>query len=90
MAKRKEIYMKLHEKLDAYRKGFLRKAPEDVVKIMHRATEDLINSGILDTTVTVGDTAPDFSLENIDGRMLQLADALKGGPVVLGFYRGKW
>lgn len=82
--------MKLQEKLDAYRRGFLKKAPEDVVKIMHRATEDLINSGILDTAVTVGDPAPNFSLENIDGKMIRLADVLKSGPVVLGFYRGKW
>ncbi len=82
--------MKLQEKLDAYRKGFLKKAPEAVVAVMHRATEDLRKSGILDTAVRVGDPAPDFSLENIDGKMLRLADALKGGPVVLGFYRGKW
>jgi hypothetical protein len=82
--------MKLQEKLDAYKKGFLKQVPEDALKIMHRATEDLRNSGIMETAVEVGDQAPDFSLENIDGKFIRLTDALKEGPVVLGFYRGKW
>ena len=82
--------MKLQEKLNAYKKGFLKTAPEDAVKIMHRATADLQNSGILKTAVQVGGLAPDFALENIDGATVRLADALKNGPVVLGFYRGKW
>ena len=82
--------MKLQEKLDAYKKGFLKQVPEDALKIMHRATEDLSSSGIMETVVKVGDRAPDFSLENIDGKMVSLVDALKTGPVVLGFYRGKW
>lgn len=82
--------MKLQEKLDAYKKGFLKQVPGDALKIMQRATEDLKNSGIMDTVIKVGDQAPDFSLENIDGKMVRLTDVLKTGPVVLGFYRGKW
>ena len=82
--------MKLQDKLNAYKKGFLKQAPEDDLKIMNRATEDLQNSGILESVVQVGDIAPDFTLENTDGTMLGLSDALKDGPVVLGFYRGKW
>jgi hypothetical protein len=82
--------MKLQDKLNAYKKGFLKQVPEEDLKIMNRATEDLQNSGILETAVQVGDTAPDFSLKNIDGTMLRLTEALKEGPAVLGFYRGKW
>ena len=82
--------MKLQEKLDAYKRGFLKNVPEDALKIMHRATDDLQNSGIMETVVKVGDPAPDFSLENIDGKTVRLTDVLKEGPVVLSFYRGKW
>ena len=82
--------MALQQKLDALKKGFEAQAPKEAVKIMHRATEDLNKSGILDGTVKVGDQAPDFSLKNADGQEFSLKDLLSHGPVVLSFYRGKW
>ncbi len=82
--------MKLQDKLDAYKKGFLKKVPEDALSIMKQATEDLRNSGIMDQTVKVGQKAPDFELKNVDGKNVVLSELLKKGPVVLGFYRGKW
>ena len=82
--------MALQQKLDALKKGFEAQAPKKVVEIMHRATEDLKKSGILDGTVKVGDQAPDFSLKNADGQEFSLKDLLSRGPVVLSFYRGKW
>jgi hypothetical protein len=84
------ITMGLQERMDAYKKSFEAKAPEDVLEILHRATENLRNSGIFDRTVKVGDKAPDFSLRNTRGQEITLADQLSKGPVVLGFYRGRW
>ncbi len=82
--------MKLQDKLDAYKKGFLKKVPEDALSIMKQATEDLRNSGIMDQTVKVGQKAPDFELKNVDGKDVVLSELLKKGTVVLGFYRGRW
>ena len=82
--------MGLQEKLTRLRKGFEAQAPKEVVEIMHRATNDLEKSGILDGTVKVGDQAPDFFLKNADGQEFSLKDLLSHGPVVLSFYRGKW
>ena len=82
--------MGLQEKLTRLREGFEAQAPKKVVEIMHRATADLGKSGILDSTVSVGDQAPDFSLKNTEGKELSLKDFLAHGPVVLTFYRGKW
>jgi hypothetical protein len=82
--------MGLQEKLTRFRKGFEAQAPKEVVEIMHRATDDLEKSGILDSTVKVGDQAPDFSLKNAEGQEFSLKDLLSHGPVVLSFYRGKW
>ena len=82
--------MKLQEKLDAYKNGFLEKAPADVVAVMQRATRDLTDSGLVEKAVNVGDCAPDFALENTDGKKVGLAGLLLKGPVVLTFYRGKW
>ena len=82
--------MGLQEKLTRLRKGFEAQAPREVVEIMHRATDHLEKSGILDGTVKVGDQAPDFSLKNADGQEFSLKDSLSHGPIVLSFYRGKW
>jgi len=82
--------MRLQEQLDAYRKDFEAQAPKDVLEIMHRATDGLRNSGILERAVKVGERAPDFSLRNTRGQEVTLRELLSKGPVVLSFYRGRW
>ena len=82
--------MSLQKKLSALKKGFEAQAPQKAVKIIHRATDDLEKSGILDGTVNVGDEAPDFALQNADDQEFRLKELLSQGPVVLSFYRGKW
>jgi len=82
--------MELQQKLNALKKGFEGQAPKEAVEIMHRATDDLRDSGILEQTVKVGDQAPDFSLTNANGQEFRLQELLTEGFVVLSFYRGKW
>jgi len=82
--------MKLQEQLDAYKKSFAEKAPQEVLDTMQRAKEELKNSGILDHTVKVGDKAPDFALKNTRGELVHLQDLVGERPLVLSFYRGKW
>lgn len=40
--------------------------------------------------VKVGDKAPDFTLENMDGKRVSLSDFAGKKNVVLVFYRGHW
>jgi cytochrome oxidase Cu insertion factor (SCO1/SenC/PrrC family) len=40
--------------------------------------------------VGIGDTAPDFTLEDQRGRKVTLSEARGKRPVVLVFYRGYW
>jgi len=40
--------------------------------------------------VKVGATAPDFTLENLDGNRISLSDFRGKKNVVLVFYRGQW
>jgi cytochrome oxidase Cu insertion factor (SCO1/SenC/PrrC family) len=40
--------------------------------------------------VKVGDKAPDFTLENMDGQKLTLSEVYSKRNVVLVFYRGQW
>jgi hypothetical protein len=82
--------MSLADKLEATRAASAGRIPADRQAIMHRATEDLRNSGILDRIVPVGAPAPVFELANHDGRRVSSSDLLAAGPLVLSFFRGSW
>ncbi len=40
--------------------------------------------------VAVGETAPDFTLEDQNGQKVSLSESRGKNPVVLAFYRGYW
>jgi len=40
--------------------------------------------------VKIGDAAPDFTLENMDGRRITLSEVFGKKNVLLVFYRGQW
>ena len=82
--------MSLQEQLDAYKAEFTKKVPAEKLGIMHRATEDLRRSGILERVVKAGDRAPDFVLPNWRGGNVDSAPLLRQGPLVVTFYRGVW
>jgi hypothetical protein len=82
--------MSLEEKLAATRAAGASRIPPERQAIMHRATEDLRKSGILDRIVPVGARMPAFDLDNHDGRRVSSEDLLAGGPLVLSFFRGSW
>ena len=82
--------MNLQEKLDAQKKEFESSASKEAVEVMHRATEDLAQSDIMNQVKREGDEAPNFSLNNAYGKTVELKSRLSEGPVVLGFYRGRW
>jgi AhpC/TSA family len=82
--------MSLEENLAATRAGSATRIPAERQAIMHRATEDLRKSGIMDRIVKVGARAPAFELENHDGRRVDSTELLAGGPMVISFFRGAW
>ncbi len=55
-----------------------------------RAPRTSKGSGVVthSATASVGQPAPDFSLDDVDGHTVHLADELTHGPVVLVFLRG--
>ncbi len=63
--------MALQDKLNEHKANFEKNAHPEALEVMHRATADLRNSGILDHTLTVGDTAPEFELENTSEELIQ-------------------
>ncbi len=82
--------MNLTEELQNYRKQFLTKVSEEVQAKMSQATQNLASSGVVDSSLKVGDKVPDFFLPNATGKRVDLQKLLQLGPVVISFYRGKW
>ncbi len=66
------------------------RSSEERLKMNADALQALIDSGILDNALNVGDTAPDFTLTNATGQSVSLYKMLESGPVVLFWYRGGW
>lgn len=82
--------MSLEDTLRGTRERLAKRIPPDKAAIMHRATEELRASGIVDRVTKVGSKLPDFALPNADGREVRSADLLAEGPLVLTFFRGSW
>jgi len=82
--------MTLQERMNARKEAFERTLPAERRNIMHRATEDLRSSGILDRVIKVGSPIPEFVLPNTRGDNISSAELHSRGPLVLTFYRGVW
>jgi hypothetical protein len=82
--------MTLDESLALIRDASSKRIPPDKHAIMHRATEELRSSGIMDRVIKVRDALPAFSLRNAHGQEVSSADLLAKGPLVLTVFRGSW
>jgi cytochrome oxidase Cu insertion factor (SCO1/SenC/PrrC family) len=87
--------MSLQEKLDEFKAKFESGGPpanvsKAVVETMHRATEELRQSGLAERALKVGARAPAFQLNNQDGKGISSAELLAKGPLVITFFRGHW
>ena len=82
--------MALEDTLRGMREASAKRLPPDKAEIMHRATEELRASGIMDRVIKVGDPLPPFALPNAYGHAVCSPDLLAKGPLVLTFFRGSW
>jgi hypothetical protein len=90
-----ENVMSLQDRLDAFKadleSGKLPFKPTvQQLDAMRRATAELIASGQAQRALKAGDKAPDFVLNDPDGKPVSSRDLLAKGPLVLSFYRGVW
>jgi len=82
--------MALEDTLRGIREASAKRIPADKAAVMHRATEDLRVSGMMDRLIKVGDRLPSFALPNAYGQDVRSSDLLAQGPLVLTFFRGAW
>jgi peroxiredoxin len=87
--------MALQDRLDAFKGDFEGgrfpiKPSREALETMHRATAELIASGQAQRAKKAGDAAPEFTLQDPDGKDVASRDLLAKGPLVVSFYRGVW
>ena len=82
--------MSLENTLQGIREASAKRIPVEKAAVMHRATEDLRSSGILNGVIKVGAMLPAFALPNAHGQEVRSADLLARGPLVLTLFRGAW
>jgi peroxiredoxin len=87
--------MRLQERLDAFKadleSGKLAFKPsKEIFDTMRRATAAPIASGQAERALKAGAKAPEFTLQDPEGRPVSSRDLLSKGPLVITFYRGVW
>ncbi|MBV9018332.1 MAG: hypothetical protein JO058_21995 [Alphaproteobacteria bacterium] len=82
--------MTLAATLQGIREASAKRIPAERAAIMHRATEELRASGIMDRVIKAGAALPAFALPNSHGQEVRSVDLLAKGPLVLTFFRGNW
>ena len=80
----------LAQTLKRIREAGAAKRDPAITRKLVRGTADLKASGILDGTVQAGDRAPLFARPNLGHDTVRLARALRNGPAVVSFFRGRW
>lgn len=82
--------MALNDQLDSLTAKLRAMVPAERLGVIDRAAEELAQSGLADHALKAGDPAPVFELPDGDGMLWRSQDLLRGGPVVIVFYRGRW
>jgi|SRR2546423_4528712 peroxiredoxin len=75
----------------AERKELIAKyVPAETQAIHAQAVADLKASNVAANILPVGAKAPEFELQDHDGKLVRSSDLLANGPLVLCFIRGRW
>jgi peroxiredoxin len=64
--------------------------PKGFVEALNRSLSELVQGGLEQDSVQVGEKLTSFSLLNQTGKMVRSDDLLASGPLVVMFYRGGW
>jgi peroxiredoxin len=82
--------MSLAQQLDDLTAKLRSMVPAERLATIDRAVEELKASGLAASALKIGDRAPSFELPDGDGMMWRSEDLLRGGPLMIVFYRGRW
>lgn len=81
--------MNLTEVLLEKKNNTKKNVPANKLKVMLESTENLRKNFLSKNALQVGDTLPDFELQDINNKLINLND-IKSDYLVISFYRGGW
>jgi peroxiredoxin len=64
--------------------------PGEVVAVFDQSIQDLLDQGVPDGALQVGDVLESFTLDDATGTPVTLDQLVETGPAVIVFYRGGW
>lgn len=82
--------MTLQVKLDAKKKESMAGRPPEVIATLLQITEDLVQSGLAEKAIKIGEPLPEFTLPDERGNLINSTELLAKGPLAISFYRGVW
>lgn len=80
----------LSDQLGVVRMRQKKEMPKAAQKTVNDSFTELNKQGVGKSAPKRGDVLPDFTLPKTGGGTVQLSELVKGGPVVVTFYRGSW
>ncbi len=80
----------LRSKIEGWARDHAADYPAEIQQLFADKTEEVLKSGIVSRSPQPGHVVADFELEASDGTTVSLSEKVKGGPVILNFYRGSW
>ncbi len=81
----------LQDQLDRITQNTRALVQPERLAISEKATADLLNTGIEDRILKIGEQAPAFTLEEaLKRKPVTSGDLLAIGPLVVNFFRGRW
>jgi hypothetical protein len=80
--------MTLKQDIDAFAAETVGRIPAGLLADLRKSIEYVKHSKVTERALTIGDTAPEFTLPNAVGQPVVLADLVRRGPLIVSFYRG--
>lgn len=82
--------MKLQDRLSAMKQDSIATKPAEIIGPLLEETKKLIESGVADKAINVGETLPELALTDSAGEIIRSKNLLSKGPLIVTFYRGVW
>lgn len=80
----------LEQQINELNENLAKQLPTEVLEVFGKSIQDLKAKNMEDSSISVGDKFPDFSLQNTSDKTVALKELLQNGKVIIAFFRGSW
>ncbi|MGG5505533.1 MULTISPECIES: peroxiredoxin-like family protein [unclassified Myroides] len=80
----------LAQQIDELNKNLVQQVPPEVLNSFSQSIEEVKHLQLENHCIKLGETFPNFKLQNTSDQCIELNDLLQKGPVIISFFRGSW